>query len=427
MNYISNTICRAQKFTLLSLLLFFAIVAKAEVKVTMSDFTVAAGQTHEVAVNVTNDEVTGSSVGVDITLPEGLEFVAAYGDEAFAKKSDTRLTSSHVISAKIQADGALRVSIYSAGNKVFNGNDGAVFYFTVKASASLADTDYIKLNGKINSKSTSNQVSAECAVHNPDKYIDAVLSTNVESVSAKVGDVVTLDVELTNATSLSGLQGDIVLPEGLEPVLNEKEQDYLTPNYDRLTDSHSLSSTFKDNTLKVLLFSASNANLLSADGALFTITLKVVAPIEDAKILLTNFQTVKSTGYFAKDFDDLEVSVTASVVEVSPESIQAILGDSKYGLVEDGNEVVAAAIAEQNEKFANGEVTEEEALANIEAVVKAEEQKTGDFDLSGEIDVDDVQAIIDAVTDDVPAVDYNGDGEIDIDDVQWLLDYVTEM
>lgn len=368
MNIINNSFRTAQRFASLMILLVCALAANAEVKVTMDDFTVAVGQTHEVAVNVSNDEATGSTFGVDITLPEGLTFEPAYVNGAYAKKNDERLTSSHVITSSLMGTNGkvLRVSIYSASNKVFNGNEGAVFYFTVKASADLAATDYINLSGKINAPGAaeSTKVSAKCAAHNPEKYIDAILSSSVEAISANVGDIITFDVNLANATSLTSLQGNIILPEGLEPVMDVKEQDYLTPNYNRLTDAHSLSSNYKNNTLKVLLFSAGNFDLQCADGALFTVTLKATKKIENASIVLNGFEVSKSSGYYDKQFEDIEIPVVVSFNE-------DINGDNVF-------------------------------------------------------DIDDVLDFLNNYLDGEDIHDFNGDGEGDIDDVMYLLDLYLE-
>ena len=97
---------------------------------TVPDVNVSKGKTVVVPVSMTNEEdIIGFQT--DIYLPEGFEFVKE-GNDYVVDPSD-RMARDHAIMCNVSEDGALRVLCYSPTNKVISGNEGELFYVTIKA------------------------------------------------------------------------------------------------------------------------------------------------------------------------------------------------------------------------------------------------------------------------------------------------------
>lgn len=96
----------------------------------MPDTTVSRGETIVIPVTMTNeDEITAFQT--DIYLPEGFEIVMEDGD--YVVELSNRRSNTHVIMANVSPEGFVRILSYSSSLKPFSGNDGVLFYVTVKA------------------------------------------------------------------------------------------------------------------------------------------------------------------------------------------------------------------------------------------------------------------------------------------------------
>ena len=97
---------------------------------TVPDVNVTKGKTVVIPVSMTNEaDIIGFQT--DIYLPEGFEFVKD-GVDYVVDPSD-RMARDHSIMCNVSDDGALRVLCFSPTNKVISGNEGELFYVTIKA------------------------------------------------------------------------------------------------------------------------------------------------------------------------------------------------------------------------------------------------------------------------------------------------------
>jgi len=106
---------------------------------TVADVTAFHRDTVVLAVSMTNATAI-TAFQTDIYLPSG--FVAlkdGYGD--YMVELSSRKSRDHVIMASDASDGAITVICYSTGLKTFKGNEGELFYITVKVPAD-ASGDY---------------------------------------------------------------------------------------------------------------------------------------------------------------------------------------------------------------------------------------------------------------------------------------------
>ena len=108
---------------------FSNIIGFGQNTFSIADHTTLYGDTIVIPVTMENvDEITAFQT--DIYLPSGFEFIKE-GDEYRVELSN-RKGRDHVIMASDAPDGAVRVLSYSPTLKAFSGNDGELFYFTVK-------------------------------------------------------------------------------------------------------------------------------------------------------------------------------------------------------------------------------------------------------------------------------------------------------
>lgn len=108
---------------------FSYIIGFGQNTFSMADYTSLYGDTIVVPVSMENvDEITAFQT--DIYLPNGFEFLKN-GNEYLVELS-TRKGRDHVVMTNDMPDGAVRVLSYSPTLKTFSGNDGDLFYFTVK-------------------------------------------------------------------------------------------------------------------------------------------------------------------------------------------------------------------------------------------------------------------------------------------------------
>ena len=123
----------------------------------MPDVTAFHGETIVIPVSLENeDEITAFQT--DLYLPEGFELVQE-GNEYQIELSNHK-GRDHVIMASVMPDGAVRVLSYSPTLKTFKGNEGELFYLTVKVSDD-ADGNYrIELNNTIVTTADEEEVHA---------------------------------------------------------------------------------------------------------------------------------------------------------------------------------------------------------------------------------------------------------------------------
>ena len=141
---------------------------------TVPDVNVSKGKTVVVPVSMTNEaDIIGFQT--DIYLPEGFEFVKD-GNDYVVDQSD-RMARDHSIMCNVSGDGALRVLCYSPTNKVISGNEGELFYVTIKAPADTVGDFSLCFKNTILTTSDAEELLS------PDAY------TNINVIPYLPGDV----------------------------------------------------------------------------------------------------------------------------------------------------------------------------------------------------------------------------------------------
>ena len=109
---------------------FSNIIGFGQNSFSMADYTTWYGDTIVIPVSMENvDEITAFQT--DIYLPNGFELVKDENDDYLVELCD-RKGHDHIIMASEMPDGEVRVLSYSPTLKSFSGNEGELFYITVK-------------------------------------------------------------------------------------------------------------------------------------------------------------------------------------------------------------------------------------------------------------------------------------------------------
>ena len=108
---------------------FSNIIGFGQNTFSMDDYITLYGDTVVVPVKMENvDEITGFQT--DIYLPSGFELLK--DGEDYMVSLSNRKGRDHVVMASDAPDGAVRVLSYSPTLKTYSGNEGELFYFTIK-------------------------------------------------------------------------------------------------------------------------------------------------------------------------------------------------------------------------------------------------------------------------------------------------------
>lgn len=173
----------------------------------------------------------------------------------------------------------------------------------------------------------------------------------IQSSAVNAGDTFTLPVSMVNKDVFVGFQMDIVLPQGVSPVVNQKGNVVIRKT-ERLEDSHSFSTNYleESNIVKLVCTSMASDEIYGYSGDLFTVDMQTAKNMAAGTytISLTNvkFTTSSSTfgGAQGLDLDDGYATITVSntsnldslktVLRTKMEDAKALLDTAKiYGEV----------------------------------------------------------------------------------------------
>lgn len=112
----------------------------------LATINIAPGETKEVEMLMTNANNVSATQG-NIKLPQGISFVLNSKGKVDAKNIDAR-SEDFTLSCAIQADGSLTFAHYSADGYTYDGNEGGIFKFKIKADENATAGSYdIDLSG----------------------------------------------------------------------------------------------------------------------------------------------------------------------------------------------------------------------------------------------------------------------------------------
>ena len=206
---------------LVAVLLGNAGMAFAANSVTIQNFSIKAGETKEVAVELTSDAADIYRLEGTISMPEGLELVIdAYGKNTHAKSTSRANGNRAQLNPLTGA-----FSIIGTPDNTFSGTSGAIMNVKVKASDSFEGGNIrfsdILLNGTIQGSSLATTVTLEQGQGGDDPDVpqpepgENAISFAQSTLKLAAGESATLQLQLTNADEFTGIEGYIVASEGI--------------------------------------------------------------------------------------------------------------------------------------------------------------------------------------------------------------------
>ncbi len=162
--------------------MLLALNASAQTTLKIEDFSISAGESKTITLDLDNPDVEAAAFQCDVYLPEGIEFQKnSRGKIALKFNTTTERTdaSYHTLTSALQDDGALRIVCYSASADVFLGTSGALIDIPIVASETIA-------TGKGELKVAAQEITDAVGKQTkPADYVGVVsIITGIKNVSA---------------------------------------------------------------------------------------------------------------------------------------------------------------------------------------------------------------------------------------------------
>ena len=400
--------------SMLAMVVMGSTVAVAENKVYISDFSIAAGDEVDIAINFDTDATDIRGIEGTITLPAGL----TAGDNA-TKADDTRAAG--LLNNYKGSNGLFKLRGMMSSN-VITGTTGAVAYLKVKADASLAATSIIKLSSfKIEhsdgTKEDATTANATVTCTSATPSVNTLVADPTE-IGLFAGGEAEFTVSLNNEEAITGLQATLELPLGVTATVTKS---------DRLTGAI---WQYNATTGAIKYWGASA--LAGNEGAVFTVKLTADDTFTTpAKVTLSNVKLTNSKSQ-SITVDPIIINIVATVntnglqleinkatkvvddanAEEAPEALKALKDE-----LEKAKEILANPVGKvQSEIDAETAALKAAREAYPKAVAKEalDKEIAAATDLLGEsaTDADPGKALNDAITA-AKAVSTNADATVD--------------
>lgn len=332
MNYMKNIQSKLQLVALL--LIGGATQLWAEDKVAIADFTISAGQTVTLEVEL-NNEQDAYSLMANVKLPQGLTYV-----DKSAKKTSRVTGRSSKANFDLQADGTYQIWVQPASSDTkFVGEDGAVMTFDVKASEILANTTTITIDRayyvtKVDGAFQDIELPNATTTVTCRKQLPGVntLTAENDKLDIKVGETKEINIVLTNEVPLASLQGMLTLPAGLTLVDAEAAEDGSVFGYtDRIPAEMTMTVYEKSESVWTFVVSSLEAVAIEAgEGTLFSVAVKADEALEaGSEIVFSGFRVGNSS---AESFqlDDVITVTVGDPTLTGINSVESLQGAAEY-------------------------------------------------------------------------------------------------
>ena len=309
-------------------LLFGAMsAASAADRFYMDAVNIEPNETRTLAFYLENDNPYFGFQG-DLKLPEGLEVVTDNGKPSITLSS--RADNSFQIVTNTLADGSLRFGTFSTSHSAFTGHTGALLYIKVKATSEFVGGELtvkdILFIGNGDKDVEFPNISMSLGTEHNDKAF-------IPDFKIAVGEAKQISLELSNETSFTAFQMDIVLPEGLTI------QDNSFRLSQRASDHTVSAKSFSDGRTRIACLSLTNTPFSGNSGALVSFTViadKDIAEKSELQLKNVIFTMPNAREYFLPN----------SVTEITSERalVESItLSPSEIIMVADGSTSVIQA------------------------------------------------------------------------------------
>ena len=312
-------------FTVLSLILAYVFIGKGWVsaaeRLYAEPINIEPGETRTLTFSLEN-ESPYYGFQTDIVLPEGLTAVLKDGKPDVILSS--RADGSYTVVSNILADGTIRVGTFSTSHNSFNGDNGALMYLPVKASAVFAGGEIVVRNVLLINTEDKDVPIPDSSSIVEDKYDNRFYITDF---SIAIGETKKIGIELDNEIDFTAFQTDLYLPQGL---IVEEDSFGLTS---RGTEGHTVSvKKSEDGRIRIVCMSTSGKLFSGNTGTLleFDVTATDVVA-ENCVIELKKqiFSSAKAKEYFLPDSKTEVRTEKAKVIgiELTPTVVSMFVGE----------------------------------------------------------------------------------------------------
>lgn len=308
---------------LLLILLGMPTVSKAKDAFYIQPFNIVSGDTKTISLNLDNENVF-RGFQTDIVLPEGLSIVKNANNSLAI--SLTNRASAFGLSSNEVGDRTLRLLGYSAQYETISGYNGALVNIQVKASSDFKG-GYVQLKNTIFSNENNQDVSmddSQVLVQTKEQNLISVADGELTAGKGKA-----FALELTNESSLTACQFDVVVPNGLSLDLAKCSVT------GRCSSSHQLTSKDLGNgRYRFVCMSMDNTTFVGHSGTILNLWVNAEASARDhKKVKIENvvFSDAKAQTYRLEPISfDVNVSfVVATSIHLSENSLTLQVDDSR--------------------------------------------------------------------------------------------------
>ena len=207
-----------------TIMLLSAMNVMAQDKLTIDDFSIQAGETKSVAINLINEKAY-AAVQFDLVLPTGLSIAKKANGKFNVSLSATRCDfsdpsdPSHVMTVTEVSTGLYRFVAYSNSNIEFTGNSGALITINVAAASDISAGD---LNGTIKDAVITPKTGTDTKPADFTFKVTATAASGINEISidnpADVYDLQGNKVR-SNATSTDGLSKGVYIINGQKVIV----------------------------------------------------------------------------------------------------------------------------------------------------------------------------------------------------------------
>ena len=335
-----NFIFKSQRLLMTGLMLLFAagIWADNEFKVA-NDVFIAPGMTHEVQFVLNNTDPV-AAMQANVVLPNGIAYVAN-SIKVNGERIDLDDHTVNFIKMSTGENGETTYRFSVLFSNVSNplpipGNEGVIATIEVIAAKTFNKKAFIELNTVVGTDVNVNKIdfaNSSAAI----MPLVAKIDVPEKEISMHRGSVARVDVELDNENvEISGIQADIVLPEGISVAQNEKGRlDFIRSERMPLGAQFSYAYDKDDNSrLRVIISSITGENIIGNAGTLFSfnITAQDLAEASEARIEKVIVSDADNNAYALEDV--VKITITNdSVTVLAPvmqrhEALQAALDEA---------------------------------------------------------------------------------------------------
>ena len=414
-----------------------AMTATAQDRLYINNFTIAAGETLEVEINLDNTTMF-TAFQADIFLPDGLSIGQDDGDYLFDLTD--RKARNHTVSSQLLSSGAVRILVASQTLKEISGNSGAVVTFPLTADASFSGQKTIELRNIVAStpdRVEHNLDNSSCSVtaqgynpgdENPQPREGDVIYINDFDITP--GETKRVEIMMDNETVFTAFQADICLPDGIS--IEQEDGDYLFDLTDRKARNHTVSSQLlSSGVVRILVASQTLKEISGNSGAVVTFNI-----IADANA--TGTKTIELRNIVASTPDRVEhdlvstscsVTIGSSTPQPDEKKVTAIITSSvniPQGMTIRFNVAVKPADATNKQllwKSSNPAIATVNADGSIELLEQGMVTITAATTDSSGIELRYIINVTEPQEGDIN-YDLNRDGSVDVTDVMKLANIV---